>query len=333
MLIQAKLKNNDYPIYKNKIYQEIISYLAPEIREIFHKLPDEIFNELEEIRLRVQAPVLLRTKNEDVFLDYSGRMIKDSNKAFVCTNECLQKTVLLLSNSSFYALEEELQKGYLTLPGGHRVGFVGRAVLDKGSIKTLKQISSINMRIARFIPGAAQKLMKYMIEENTFMHTLIISPPRCGKTTVLRDIVAKLSGGFSGFFPVDVGLVDERSEIAGCKNGIPQMPVGHRTDVLDACPKAEGMMMLVRSMAPSVIATDEIGNKDDIVAMQEVINAGIKLLTTAHGTNLEELMKRPVFTEIIHDRVFERYVILSRKNGPGTVEAIYDRNLHLVVGR
>lgn len=317
--------------YVDKIYQEIIPYLAPGLREIIANLPEDTINELEEIRLRVQAPVLLRTRTKDIIFNNAGIITEDINHAYICTNENLQKTVLLLSNSSFYALEEELQKGYLTLPGGHRVGFVGRGVLDKGHIKTLKQISSINIRIARFISGAADEVMKYLIDDHNFRHTLIVSPPRCGKTTVLRDIVAHLSNGFPQFPAVDVGVVDERSEIAGCKNGIPQMPVGYRTDILDACPKAEGMMMLVRSMAPHVIATDEIGSQEDIMAIQEVINAGIKLLATAHGANLEELLKRPVLSQIIKEKVFERYIILSRQKGPGTIEGIYNRDLRLIV--
>jgi stage III sporulation protein AA len=228
-------------------------------------------------------------------------------------------------------LEEEMQKGYLTLPGGHRAGFVGRAVLDHGNLKTLKQISSVNIRIARFVSGCAQKLINYIVNENTVQNTLIISPPRAGKTTILRDIVTTLSDGYGNFSPIDVGIVDERSEIAGCREGIPQMPVGHRTDVLDGCPKAEGMMMLVRSMSPHVIATDEIGRYEDTKAIQEVINAGIKLVATVHGSSIKEICRRPVVQNIVKQRVFERYVILSRRKGPGTLEAIYNRDLQQIM--
>lgn len=324
---------NDSGILDGKIEQELFPYLSPELRALLGGLSHEMINDLEEIRLRVEQPVLLRFRLGDGYLTSRGTVTKKINDALICRTEFVKKTVLLLCQSSLYAREEELQKGYLTLPGGHRAGFSGRAVLEQGRVKTLKQISGINIRIARFVKGVALPLMGYLVEGKNFLHTLIVSPPRCGKTTLLRDIVIYLSNGFTGFSSVDVGVVDERSEIAGCRDGIPQLPVGHRTDVLDGCPKAEGMMMLVRSMAPAVIATDEIGRLEDVVAVQEVLNAGIKLLVTAHGSDLEELGQRPGIGEIVRQQVFERYVILSRKFGPGTVEAVLNREGTLILSR
>jgi len=313
------------------IHQEIIPFLSPDLRTLLAKLPEVQLDTLEEIRLRVNAPVLLRQRNGDQYLGKEGGLTSRRERGYLCSSETMHKTVLLLCNSSLYALEEELRKGFITLPGGHRAGFVGRAVLDQGALKTLKQISSVNIRVARPVTGIAQKIMRHLVLGNSLRNTLIISPPRGGKTTLLRDIVAALSDGFTGFLPIDVGLVDERSEIAGCREGIVQMPVGHRTDVLDGCPKAEGMMIMVRSMAPQVIATDEIGRKEDADAIQEVINAGIKLLATVHGESKEDILRRPVIREIVEEKVFERYVILSRKKGPGTVENIYDRNWETVL--
>ncbi|MGI6712988.1 MAG: stage III sporulation protein AA [Bacillota bacterium] len=314
-----------------KTCREVFPYLSPELRKLMTSLPAQYLIGLEEIRLRVNAPVLLRHHLGDSYLSVSGNLTSVRTDSFTCNKENLEKTVVLLCNSSLYALEEEMQKGYLTLPGGHRAGFVGRAVLDHGNLKTLKQISSVNIRIARFVSGCAQKLINYIVNENTVQNTLIISPPRAGKTTILRDIVTTLSDGYGNFSPIDVGIVDERSEIAGCREGIPQMPVGHRTDVLDGCPKAEGMMMLVRSMSPHVIATDEIGRYEDTKAIQEVINAGIKLVATVHGSSIKEICRRPVVQNIVKQRVFERYVILSRRKGPGTLEAIYNRDLQQIM--
>lgn len=312
-----------YPIAE-KIKKEIFPYLPPDLRVDFGYLPLRELDTIEEIRLRINAPILLKQKSFNKYLGKKGYLENRWDVNSLCTKDIMDKTVSLLCNSSLYALEEELRKGFLTLPGGHRAGFVGRAVLEGGKIKTIKHISGINIRIARFISGPALKIMACLLKNNIFLNTLIISPPRAGKTTLLRDIVYHLSQGFSGFSPIDVGLVDERSEIAGCLEGVPQLPIGHRTDVLDACPKAEGMMMLVRSMSPQVIATDEIGRQEDVAGMTEVINAGIKLLTTVHGLNREEIQRRPVIREILSQKVFERYIILSRKNGPGTVERIYN---------
>lgn len=306
------------------IRRELFPFLSPDLRTLFKAIPEGELEDLEEIRLRINAPVLLKQRTNDKYLGKDGVLTPRWETGVCCGAESMNKTVSLLCNSSLYALEEELRKGFLTLPGGHRTGFVGRAVLDRGRIKTLKQISGVNIRIARFVSGSALKIIKSLIKGNTLLNTLIISPPRAGKTTLLRDIVSILSNGFPGFSSIDVGLVDERSEIAGCREGIPQMPVGHRTDILDGCPKAEGMMMLVRSMSPQVIATDEIGRKEDAEAIEEVINAGIKLVTTVHGNSKEDILRRPVIREILEQKVFERYLVLSRKNGPGTIENVFD---------
>jgi stage III sporulation protein AA len=329
-----EISKNSYSFsIAQKIRQEIFPYLSPDLRVLFNKIPDQELEVLEEIRLRINAPVLLKQRLGDKYLTKNGVLNSNWETGVLCTGETMSKTVALLCNCSIYALEEELRKGFLTLPGGHRTGFVGRAVLDGGKVRTLKHISGVNIRIARFISGSALKIIRHLIKGDNFLNTLIISPPRAGKTTLLRDIICLVSHGFPGFPAMDVGLVDERSEIAGCLDGVPQLPIGHRTDVLDGCPKAEGMMMLVRSMSPQVIATDEIGRKDDAEAIEEVINAGIKLLTTVHGYNKEDILRRPVIREILAQKVFERYVVLSRKNGPGTIENIFNEEWMPLQGR
>ena len=167
-------------------------------------------------------------------------------------------------------------------------------------------------------------MLPFLFGKEGVCHTLIISAPRCGKTTILRDLVRQLSDGTEGRRGYTVGVVDERSEIGGCYMGVPQNDLGMRTDLLDCCPKAEGMMMLIRSMAPGVIAVDELGSYSDIHAIESVIHCGCKLLATVHGTSIEDIQKKPLFQKLIQEHVFERYIVLHNREHIGKVKAVFD---------
>lgn len=173
-------------------------------------------------------------------------------------------------------MEEELRKGFITIPGGHRIGLAGRTVLSGGGVEHLRDITGFNVRIAREVPGIADGVLPYLLDKGRqrMMHTLILSPPQHGKTTLLRDLARQISlgelGKREGIRPgLKVGIVDERSEIAGSRRGVPAFDVGPRTDVLDGCPKAEGMMMMIRSLSPDVLIADEIGRPEDAEAVTE----------------------------------------------------------------
>mgnify|MGYP000686723372 FL=1 len=166
--------------------------------------------------------------------------------------------------------------------------------------------------------------MPYIVSGRDVCHTLVLSPPQMGKTTLLRDIARKLSDGYPGFRGLKVGIVDERSEIAGCWQGIPQRKVGMRTDVLDSCPKAAGIMMMIRSMSPRVIITDEIGRPEDAAAIQEALNAGIKIIASAHAADINDALARPFLSRLLENRIFERIAVLGDSLGVGTLEKVYD---------
>ena len=184
----------------------------------------------------------------------------------------IEETMEYVANYSMYAYEEELRQGFLTIGGGHRVGVVGKAVSEDGHIRSMKYISCINVRIAHEVRGCADAVMPYVAGRGDVRHTLIISPPGCGKTTLLRDMIRQISNGGKHCRGRTVGVVDERSELGGAYRGIPQNDLGMRTDLLDCCPKAEGMMLLIRSMTPQVIAVDEIGGEEDIRAVETAVN-------------------------------------------------------------
>lgn len=316
---------------EGKDYQILINKFLPvSIRKILDNLSLEQILCLEEIRLRKGKPLYLRFCDSESMINAKGATVCDIAQAYHVTEDDIARTLQLISQSSLYALEEEMRNGYITISGGHRVGFVGQTVLDKGRIKTIKNISSLNIRLAKQVFGCATKLMPFLYNhtQSKPYNTLIVSPPRCGKTTLLRDIIRQFSSGFRSslgeLVKLNVGVVDERSEIAGCYLGIPQNDVGPQTDVLDACPKAEGMIMLVRSMSPQIIATDEIGRQEDVRAIEEMLNCGVSVLTTAHGASLKELEQRPILKQLINSNIFDRYVFLGRTLGPGTIEMVLD---------
>lgn len=326
------------------VMEQLVSLMAPGLRGILINVETELWNRVEEIRLRENCPLLLNWTGGEAIIAHSGETVSpgEAPEAYHVRREDLERTLQLISNCSLYAFEEEMRRGYLTVPGGHRIGLCGKAVIEGGRIKLLHYISSLNFRIARQINGGALRIIPFLMDKSRngagdqsgkssfkkagICHTLIISPPQGGKTTLLRDMARCLSNGFPGrgITGFKIGLVDERSEIAGSYEGVPQMDVGARTDVLDCGPKAEGMMMLLRSMSPEIIITDEIGRDEDAEAIEEVINAGITVIASAHAAYFEELMRRPSLKRLLDQRVFRRVVVLGRSRGVGTVEQIID---------
>lgn len=307
---------------------EVLAVLPGNLKKIVTAAGPGVLSRVEEIRIRSLKPLMLGLDRGDVMLAGDGSAARSAGQPYLVSEEDVDRCLHLISGSSIYALEEEIKNGFITIAGGHRVGITGKAVLEGGRVKTLKYISGINIRVSREIIGAAGGLMPGIIdrERGTIHHTLIFSPPRCGKTTVLRDAVRMISDGLPewGLPGQTVGLVDERSEIAGCYRGIPRRNIGVRTDVLDGCPKAEGMTMLLRSMGPSVIATDEIGREEDVRALEEVLNAGVRVIFTVHGSSLEELAARPALNYLFRLGVVDRYVLLGRDGRAGVVRMVFE---------
>lgn len=306
--------------------KDIFPLLSSTLVSILKGTPSEIRNRLTEIRLRVNKPLLFILDNSNIMVKRDGQVTKELCSAYHCSMDDLLMILQLISKNSLYAFEQELRMGFFTIQGGHRVGLAGQVTLEDGKVKGFKHITSMNIRLAREVKGCSRPLFPYLINGNIIFNTLIISPPRCGKTTILRDIIRFVSSGlpelhFSG---QQIGVVDERSELAACKNGIPTVDLGPRVDVLDACPKAIGMLMLIRSMSPQVIAVDELGRNEDTLAIQEALHAGVSVIATAHGRDVKEILQRPYVGELIKNNYFSRYVILSNTPHVGAIREVVD---------
>lgn len=309
-----------------KFLDEILNFMPPIVKGIISSLPKDTRNSLEEVRLRLGKPLMICGDGWDSYVDLTGMLMKNHRSAYIVTKSDISKAAEIIQGFSVYSYREELKNGYITIPGGHRIGITGRAIIEDGNIKTIRDISFINYRVARAVLDVASKVIKYVIDDSgTMYNTLIVSPPQCGKTTLLRDMVRQLSNGIDeeGIKGKKIGLVDERSELAACFMGEPKNDVGLRTDVLDACPKAKGIIVMIRSMSPEVIATDEIGKPEDADALLDAVNAGVKIIATMHGRGIEDLYRR-IELKKIHKNLFERIIILGRSQGVGTVEGIYD---------
>ncbi|AET66697.1 stage III sporulation protein AA [Desulfosporosinus orientis DSM 765] len=332
------IPNNTTKVFQNEkrlpvqqsadLWADMARWFGDDIRSILANLKDVAFHETEELRLRAGQPFQIRTLAKDLFINKEGEATSPQ-KAYVVKHEDLVSALERMTQSSVYAAEEDFRQGFITLPGGNRVGITGKIILLHGNIQTIKHISSLNLRIARDISGLASKILPLLLsDDGNVRHTLIISPPRAGKTTFLRDLIRSISNGVPqiGLRGLTVGVVDERGELAGMWQGVPTYDLGLQTDIMDSCPKASGLSMLVRSMSPQVVAMDEIGHMDDVAAITDALRTGVRILCTAHASSFEEAHRRPAIAALLDQGVFERLVVLSRRLGPGSIEGVYDLN-------
>lgn len=291
--------------------KKIIEYFPDKLQNILLEKIKANEDKLEEIRIRNQRPIILKFNSEEVVVEY------------IVNSEEIKSILQLICENSIYSYQKQISSGFITLQGGHRVGLVGSCVIENNKIININYINSFNFRIARQVIDCSNDILKHIldIEKNSVFNTLIISPPGCGKTTLIRDIARQVSSGNSeyNFKGITVGIVDERSEIASLYKGVTQNDVGIRTDVIENVSKSIGIKILVRSMAPKVIIADEIGSLDDIDAINYALCSGCKGIFTAHGSSLEDIYKNPVLKNLIDAHVFQRLIFLD-ENKRGKVK-------------
>lgn len=288
-----------------KNIEYILRKMPKELQNILEKVPEDIWNQIEEFHFRLGQPAVLTGAGNEYVLEY------------ITDEKLLQDVMNKFLNYSYYAFERELSNGFITIEGGHRMGICGKAVLENGEIKLIKDISSVNIRRCRELIGISDNIIEGLFKEDGTLHNIIIvSSPKCGKTTLLRDIIRNLS--YRGF---TIGLCDERSEIAGSYKGKASFDIGPRTDVLDGCPKDKGISMLIRSMSPDIIATDEIGKHSDITSIEQALCAGISIITTIHGSSYEDLLSSEIHG-LIEKGVFTCLIFLDKTPYTGFIREI-----------
>lgn len=304
--------------------EKILRLLTGEIRKIFEKTSLQE-DGLQEIRLRAGQPLMVNSMGRELFMDQAGRAWSAAGQGYTVSKKDVTEALERLNSYSLYAYEEEVRRGFLTVQGGHRVGLAGRTVVEKDRIFGIRDISFLNIRIAHQVIGCARPLLPFIYADGRLENTLIVAPPGCGKTTVLRDLIRMVSDGNELARGQTVAVVDERSEIGGCSEGVPQNDLGARTDVLDGCPKAEGMLLMIRSMAPDVLAVDELAGEEDRQALLTAFGCGLKLLATAHGEKLGDIQKRRDIGQLWEEGYFARCLILESSGKPGQLQAVFDR--------
>ena len=294
----------------NTTQNEILSFIPLRLCSFLYAL---VNSRTEEIRLRAGRPLILRENSKNYFVTSSAKLSKMPYNAVIVTNKDIENAASLLCNSSVYAYEEEIKNGYITTPFGHRIGLCGDAVIKCGKISFINNISGLNYRIAHEIKGCAEAVINDICCNCEVRDTLIISPPGSGKTTLLRDLARLVSN-----MGKNVSILDERGEIAAMKNGYPGFDIGAFSDVLQGCKKPDGIPLLVRSMAPEVIITDELSGKEDMLAIRDAKSRGVSIIATIHAKSVKDVDKKLLEN-------FSCIITLSSRLGAGTIEEIMIR--------
>ncbi|MDO5560600.1 MAG: ATPase, T2SS/T4P/T4SS family [Oscillospiraceae bacterium] len=294
---------------------KVLRYFSPQLRERIDYACRKYTQDIHEIRIKTDAPVCVRSFGQEFFISHDGTLTSDEERCLKCSSSDIDYSFRAVCENSVYSFAREIREGFITIPGGHRVGICGTAVTDEGEVTSVKNISSLNFRIARQVIGCADRIYREVFSDGP-AGLLIAGPPSSGKTTILRDLCRSLAHHYR------VCVIDERSEIAAVYCGEPQNDIGALSDVFDGYPKEQGIQTAVRVMAPDIIICDEIGSRADIKALINSLHTGVKIIATVHAASASELSGRSQIMKLVSCGGFDKLVFLDSKNRTGKVTDI-----------
>lgn len=296
----------------------IKSLFSGEILQALHKID---LSKVNEIRLRLNAPIIINIMSRNYYLSSNG-LTKEISLSLKCKLSTIDYVLSVASNQSIHSINDQIINGYISVKGGIRIGVAGEVVSINGTIKTIKNITSLNIRIPHEIKNCSLNAYLYLTKQNIPFNSLILSPVGCGKTTFIRDFAYQLSLRNKD---LNILIVDERCEITGIADGVTNLNAGN-VDIICNSKKKFAFENGIRSLKPDVIITDEINLSSDLVAIENAITSGVKVIATIHAENLDDLKLKKSFSEILSKELFDRFVVLGKSNGVGTIEGVYDQN-------
>ena len=303
-------------------YDSAVNSLDERVKKVLLYLPSMMKDHISEVRLREGQPLAVQLGGRTCFVSIQGKLSDHPDEqSFLVTREDIVSSIRTMSRFSLHTHQHEIQEGFLSVAGGHRAGLGGNAVLNGGKISNLREIRSINLRIARDVTGCADSLIERVFSRR-IQGVLIAGVPGSGKTTLLRDLARQLSSGKTGRY-LRVAVVDERCEIGGAWGENPR-DLGVCTDLLSGCPKGDGILMALRTLSPDIILCDEVGNFQEIQAVSMALNSGVPVVTTIHASTIEELLSRPQGLQLIHSGAFSKIVFLEGPASPCKIKSIVE---------
>lgn len=302
------------------------------LKDILPAKLDEVFetkinySTLNEIRFRMDKPIVVFMNGQAFFLGENG-LTNNIAQAIIATKTMIEDIVYRASECSIYSVNEQIKLGFVMASSGVRIGLAGTIVVDGGAVKTIRDFTSINIRIPHEIRGCCLNAFSDIVQNGGIKNTLIISPPGCGKTTFLRDFLKQLS---SKNYCLNVLVVDERGEIACQSDKGQAFDVGNFSDIISFSPKNRAIEHGIRVLSPNLVVTDELSGEDDVLAIIRAINSGVGIISSIHADSIETLKRKKEFSKLFENNYFERFVVLSSREGPGTCEGIYDENFRRI---